>query len=87
KCYNVTPDRSIELIVLAERIRDISGKKIPIVVAQSGMGIEYSGDNSRLREELKRLSLTPIDDAIIKLYAWYYDNRHLIDKNLLLTDK
>lgn len=87
KSYNVTPDESIELYTLAEKIRKISGKNLPIKVAQDGFGLEYSGDNTRLRREIKQITFTPIDEAITKLYNWYSSNKELIDKELLLFDK
>ncbi len=87
KSYNVTPDHSIELKELAEMVRAFSGKDVPILIAQDGMGMEYSGDNSRLRKEMPTLSLTPIDGAIRKLFAWYEENRHMLDRESLLVDK
>jgi len=87
KSYNVTPDESVELLVLAEKVRRISGKDLPIVVEQKGMGSEYSGDNSRLKEEVPDFRFTPVDEAIGKLYKWYYDNRLLINRDFLLTNK
>lgn len=85
--YNVTPDKSIELYTIAEKIRKISGKDLPILVSQPGMGLEYSGDNSRLRSEIKNLNLNSIDESIRKLYTWYSRNIQLINKNFLLIDK
>ena len=87
KSYNVTPDESVELLMLAEKIRRISDKDLPIVVAQGGMGTEYSGDNTRLREEIRRLSFTPLDEVIRKLYAWYTEKRHGLNRDLLLVDR
>jgi UDP-glucose 4-epimerase len=86
-CYNVTPDRSAELAEIALKVRQISGKDVPIIIAQDGMGMEYSGDNGRLKEQMPGLSLTPMDDAIEKLYGWYKENVHLINRSHLLTDK
>lgn len=71
KCYNVTPDQSIELREVAEKVAEISGQDLPIQVAQGGMGLEYSGDNKRLRGEIPGLFFTPIDHAIRELYDWY----------------
>ena len=85
--YNVTPDQSAELKALAEMVRKISGKDIPIVIAKEGMGPEYSGDNSRLKKEMLGLKFTPIEEAIRKLYSWYAEHKDLINKELLLTDK
>ena len=83
--YNVTPDHAINLYSIAEKVLEISGKKLPIVVNKSGMAMEYSGNNQRLHEEID-LVFTPLDDAIKELYSWYSTNLHLINKNLLLTD-
>jgi len=87
KAYNVTPDHAIELRTLAEKIRSISGKDLPIVVAQPGMGLAYSGDNGRLRGELTGLKLTPIDESLAALRRWYSENRNSINREFLLVDK
>ena len=85
--YNVTPDNSVELYALAEMVRFRSGKDIPIIVAQPGLGLEYSGDNARLHEEIPALSFTTLELAIDRLYGWYEKNRSMIDKECLLFDK
>lgn len=87
KSYNVTPDKSIELLHIAEIIQDISGKILPVIPAIEGIGSEYSGDNSRLKNELTNLRFTPIYKAIEKLYSWYAENISMIDKDELLIDK
>lgn len=87
KSYNVTPDETIELKILAERIRNISEKNLPIYIAQDGMGMEYSGDNSRLHKEIPEIKFTSIDDGMYQLYQWYKKNIHLINKKYLLFDK
>jgi len=87
KAYNVTPDRSIELIDIARQVLRIAGKDLPIKTAQPGFGPEYSGDNSRLRSEIKELFFTPEETAIEKLYSWYAANKKSINRELLLSDK
>lgn len=87
KAYNVTPDKAVELLSLAEKVKKVSGKNLPIVVNNKTMGLEYSGDNSRLKNEMGTLKLTPIDLAIQKLYGWYLKNRSSISKETLLADK
>jgi UDP-glucose 4-epimerase len=86
KAYNVTPNQSIDLYSLAEKVIRIAQKDLPIFVGKSGMGLEYSGDNSRLKDEVPNLSFTPIDVAIEKLYSWYSNYKELIDRDLLLID-
>jgi GDP-L-fucose synthase len=87
KAYNVTPDESMELAILAKKVRNISGKDIPVMINNKTLGIEYSGDNARLRREIANFKLTSIDLAIEKLYKWYAKNKPLINKQFLLTDK
>ena len=87
KAYNVTPDHEIELYELAEMVIEISGKELPILVHNEGLGLEYSGDNSRLKAELGELKFTPIKMAVEQLYQWYSDNRDKIVKDYLLVDK
>ena len=83
KAYNVSPDASIELLEAAKIIKKVSGKDIEIIVKEKGMGIEYSGDNTRLKNEFKALRLHKLEDAIEKLYGWYTDNKNNIKKETL----
>ena len=85
--YNVTPDESIELYELAEKVREISGKNLPVIIKETGLGLEYSGDNSRIKTEIKNLKFTEIDKAIKELYEWYNQNHRIINKDCLLLDK
>ena len=85
--YNVCADRTYELRELADLVLAAAGKELPVVVANPGLGVEYSGDNSRLRGELPTLELTPVEEAVGRLYRWYEANRRLIDRSKLLVDK
>jgi len=85
--FNVTPDLSIDLHSIAHKVKDISGSKAEIIVGQLGMGLEYSGDNSKLHAEISDLEFTPIDTAIKELFNWYASNKHMLNKELLLVDK
>lgn len=87
KAFNITPDNSVELLRVAQMVKEISKKNIEIKVAQEGLGTEYSGDNSLLHTEIKNLKFTPIEKAIEKLYNWYEQNKNNLNKELLLTDK
>ena len=75
----------------------ISGKELPILVGQEGMGSEYSGDNSRLKKEIPDIrsfiagfhpnSALAKEISVEQLYEWYAAHRDEIDKNVLLFDK
>lgn len=86
-CYNVTPDHAIKLVTLAQKVRDRSGKNMEIRIAEPGMGLEYSGDNGRLKEDIADVRFTGIDDAIDMLYSWYSVNKETINREFLLVDK
>lgn len=87
RVYNVTPHETPDLLSLAQIVRDVSGKDVPIEVALDGIGREYTGDNSRLTADLPSLQFTPIREAISRLHGWYVERRSLIREEALLTDK
>lgn len=86
KAYNVTPDAPLELAALAEMVLEASGRDLEILVDQPGMGTEYSGDNTRLREEMGGLSLIDPRQAVRSLYSWYEERRECIDREKLLVE-
>lgn len=87
RSFNITPDEPAELLAIARLVKDISGKDLPITVANQSMGPEYSGANTLLRSTMKSIKFTPIEQGVRALYQWYSDNIAGIDKQLLMTDK
>lgn len=85
--YNITPDASISLLDLALIVKGISGKDLPVHIYQDGLGLEYSGDNARLKNEYTNLQYTSIYAGVKELYSWYENHLEQLDRNLLLTDK
>jgi UDP-glucose 4-epimerase len=87
KVFNVTPDCSIELLELAGIVNKIAGKNLPVKISQSGLGLEYSGENTLLKKEIKDLTLTPVNQAIGELFQWYASQKKKINAELLMVDK
>ena len=87
RSYNITPDKSISLYEIASLVKKISKKELPIVVNQEGLGLEYSGDNTRMKKEITMINLTTFEDAVLQLYNWYNSNLDKINKDVLLIDK
>lgn len=86
--YNITPDNSVSLLELAKLIKDLSGNsELPILVANEGLGLEYSGDNSLIRLEYSGYNMRPIEQSVKKLYQWYQQNKDSLDISKLLIDK
>ena len=86
RSYNVTPDCAVELKALAQMVVQVSGSDVPILIKQPGMGLEYSGDNARLRQTFPGIELTPLAKSIAELHAWYQARKHTIHRDLLLKD-
>lgn len=81
--YNIGTGKKINLRVVANRINAIAGRNEKIIIKKNGLNKEYTCDNSRLLNEYKRLTITPFDSSIKRLYAWYYKNQHVINKHTL----
>ncbi len=87
KSYNIVPDEKTELLELAQIVKKISVKDIGIKVANDGFGLDYTGENSRLKNEFVNIKFTKSEQAISALYNYYKDSINILDKNLLLEDK
>lgn len=83
KVYNACTGKTIGFKTIANKLIKISGKKLAIKIKKSGLGREYSGDNSRLLKEIKDFRFTPFDRALKNLYTWYDLNKNIIDINKL----
>ena len=71
KFYNIGTGNKIDITTIAEKINLISDKKSKIIVKNKGLNNEYTCDNKRLKDELKKFEFTPFDESLRKLYAWY----------------
>lgn len=84
KFYNVGTGERIDLLSIAMKIRECSGKKFRIDVKEPGMNLEYTCNNSRILKELGEFKFTPIKKSISELYKWYLENRENIKRQNLL---
>lgn len=87
KAYNIVPDESVFLLDIAHEIRELSENSIGITLSNDLTGLEYTGDNSRLREVYPEVSFTPIKEAVRFLYRYYREHKDSIDTTLLVADK
>jgi GDP-L-fucose synthase len=87
KFYNVTTGRTIDLLTIANKINQIAEKTSKIIINKRGLNTEYSGDNTKLLEELHGFNFTPFDEALEELYLWYKNNLAKIDKKIIEKDE
>lgn len=81
RVYNVCTGTTHDFQTLAQMIVKTSGKDLEIVAKQAGIGIEYSGSNDLLLNELSDFSFTPMQEAIDYLYQWYHKNPMVFNKD------
>jgi len=84
--YNVTPTSSIDLETIATLINRSSDVQSEIVILNPGVGVEYSGENSRLLAEMGNLQFTPPETAIAELRHYYGGIRESLDVEALRQD-
>lgn len=85
--YNVTPVAPVRLLEVAEMVVAVSGKRVPIAVADDGMGLDYYGDGSKLRAALPDWTAASVSEGVATLYRWYADHRDAVDGAALLVDR
>ncbi len=87
KTYNTVPDEKVLLSDVLRLIRDAAGvPDYPIEVLNAGLGAEYTGDNTRLRNEFPDVRFTPMADAVRKLYDYYKQNLGAFSREALFAD-
>lgn len=86
RILNACTGTAYDLLTLAGKVRAVSRKDVDIVVRQEGLGLEYSGENSKLLSEIGGIKFKGIDDCIAELYAWWLKNKNSIASSLLLVD-
>ena len=79
KDYNICTGKGIDLKTLAEIVRKISNKDLPIYICKEGLAREYTGSNLRLISEIGDYEFLPEEKAIEKLYSWYEENQDNIE--------
>ncbi len=68
RLINVTPTKSVELLEIANVAREISGARINVSAASKQMGNSYTGDNTRLLEQLPGFNFTPLREGMERLW-------------------
>lgn len=71
KHYNVCTGCAVDLYSIAQKINQVTGMHRKIQIFENGWKPEYSGDNSRLRNEVTDVYFTPMEEAIRDMYCYY----------------
>lgn len=68
---NVGRGEGIDLKTLAEKVVHEVGADVPILIASTGFGKEYTCNTARLNQTIPGIIYTPLDLAIAQLTAYY----------------
>lgn len=79
KIINVTPDKSISLLEIANLVNEIGKNKTEIEVLNPVMGNQYTGSNALLKTELKDFKFTDYKTGLIELFNFIKDG--IYEKN------
>lgn len=80
--YNLSSSRRMDLLSIAQIVKEEARVNVPIYVCQEGMGNEYSADNSRILAECDCLRVPTMAQSVAKLLAYY---RSILDEVDLLS--
>ena len=80
--YNVCGGITYQYKELAEKVLEISNKKLDIVVEDENLNQICGGNNSLLLSEMIDFKFSKIDDSIKKMYNWYNSNKNIIKPEL-----
>jgi len=87
KTYNVCRGRTHTLLELARMVAAVSGRDPEITVRNQGMGPEYSGDNTRMLNEMGGYKFREMEECVRELYEWYEAHAGEIDAEQLRFDE
>ena len=76
--YNVCTGKSVDLYAIANKINKVTKLERNIVIHKEGWKKEYSGNNQRLKNEIRNVEFTPMETGIDILYRYYYGNKESI---------
>ncbi len=85
--YNVCHDKSFLLSDYAKMILRISNKELDIIMLSDKRNLDYTASNIKLHSEISNLYLTPIEQALQDLYLYYYNNKGMIDYDILKVSR
>jgi len=71
KSYNLCTATPYALVDLAKIIDQQSRRNNKLTIVDGKVNTVYTGDNSRLLEEIGDYAFTPMEDSVRRLFVWY----------------
>lgn len=87
KVYNASFGNPVEILELAEIVKEVVGENVEIKVKSPGMGKEYTCNADLLKKELGNFEFTPHKKAIEQMVLWYKEHLQNIKREDLGFDE
>jgi len=85
--YNICSGEDFLLTELAQKVRAVSGKDLPIELLRPERNLDYSAGNQRFLAEYDGAPLTQMDNALEMLYRYYTSIQETIDLDVLRNSR
>ncbi|OGG13748.1 hypothetical protein A2773_00630 [Candidatus Gottesmanbacteria bacterium RIFCSPHIGHO2_01_FULL_39_10] len=86
RVFNVGRGKATDLLTIAKKINKIALKKQKIIVRNKELGNEYTCDNSRLLDEIRKFKFSDFDKTLEDLYKWYSSIKSNLKKESFYND-
>ena len=87
KIYNVSTGKKIDLISLANTIKEISDFQSEIILLNEGLNNEYTSDNTRILNEMGGFEFTSHQEAILKMRGYFKHNLESLETAVIQEDR
>jgi GDP-L-fucose synthase len=87
RAYNASSGDPVEILELAEMVKEATGGITEIKVKNQGKGKEYTCNADLLKKSLGDFKFTPHKKAIEEMVIWYKENLHNVKKEDLGFDE
>ena len=77
--YNLCSGKSVDLITLANTVKEVSNVDVPVYVCKDGLGNEYTAANNLLLDEIGNFNFITTWNGIKKLIDYYQSNIEKIE--------
>ena len=78
--YNIVKNEKVDLLTLAKLVLKVTGKTLPVTVAQEGLANEYTACGERLQDEIGYHDFVTHEDAIREIYEYYLSVKDKLDE-------
>ncbi len=83
---NVASGAPVDLVTIAQKIVELTGANVPVMVTTEGLGNEYSADVSRLKKTIENARVRSLEEALKELIAHYRTILPTLDKQRFIID-